>query len=68
MKKMLSIVGTVAVFGVIVAVIAAIFGGGASSQFSNLRCDVEKPEGEYENAAARSRKSATRRSRAPTHM
>lgn len=49
-KKVLSTVGTAAVFGVIVAVIAVFFG--ARDRSSNLRCDVEKPEGEYDKCSA----------------
>ncbi len=52
MKKILTTVGVFAVIITAVVVAITLLGGGASSQFSNLRCDVEKPEGEYEYAAA----------------
>lgn len=52
MKKMLSTVGVFAVITAAVVVVIILCGGDANSQFVGLRCDVEKPEGEYENAAA----------------
>lgn len=47
MKKTLITVG---VFAVIIAavVVGVLLGGGANAQFVGLRCDVDKPEGEYE--------------------
>lgn len=51
MKKTLITVG---VFAVIIAavVVGVLLGGGANAQFVGLRCDVDKPEGEYDKCDA----------------